>query len=159
MHMAHGAVDRCSEGRAAECCTQLVGAWNRHGGSGGVAVSAVWSVATPGVPIRAGGAGDRPRGADCRSLGADHAEDASERDPRSAGLLQGQWLDDQRDRDSSDHGLSRSYTQAWLNENDIGIAIKSNSIIRLTVCLAANFSKSTNSWFPIRFELLASVRG
>ena len=84
---------------------------------------------------------------------------ASERGSRCAGLLYGQWLDDQRDRDASDHGISCCYTRAWLSEDDIGIATKSNSIIRLTVCLAANFSKSTNSWFPIRFGLLASVRG
>jgi hypothetical protein len=29
----------------------------------------------------------------------------------------------------------------------------------LTACLAANFSKSTNSWFPTRFELSAGVPG
>src|SRR6478736_5355613 len=159
MHMSYGAVDRCSEGRAAECCTQLAGAWDRHGGSGGVAVSAVWPVATAGVPIRAGGAGDRPCGAGRRPLGADHAEDASERGPRCADLLHGQWLDDQRDRDASDHGLFCSYPRAWLSEGNIGIATKSSSIIRLIVCLAANFSKSTSSWFPIRFELSASVPG
>ena len=78
---------------------------------------------------------------------------------RDVRTYHGQWLDDQRDRDASDHGISCCYTRAWLSEDDLGIATKSNSIIRLTVCLAANCSKSTNSWFPIRFELLASVRG
>jgi hypothetical protein len=78
---------------------------------------------------------------------------------RCAGVLRNQWLDDQRDRDASDRDLSLSCTRAWLSEDDIGIATKSDSIIRLTACLAANFSKFTNSWFPTRFELSASVPG
>src|ERR1700722_793486 len=159
MHMAHGTVDRCSEGRTAECCTQPAGRWDRHGGNGGVAVSPVWHFATPGVPIRAGSAGDWPCGGYRRALGADHAEDASERGARCAGVLRNQWLDDQRDRDASDRDLSLSCTRAWLSEDEIGIGTKFDSIIRLTACLAANFSKSTNSWFPTKFELSASVPG
>jgi len=60
---------------------------------------------------------------------------------------------DQRDRDARDHGLSPSRTRAWLSDGRVGITTKSCLITHSTACLGANFSKSTNSWFPIRSEL------
>ena len=48
--MAHGAIDRCSEGRAAERGAQSVGARDKHGRCGGLVVSPVRALATSSVP-------------------------------------------------------------------------------------------------------------
>src|SRR6185437_3029271 len=92
MYMSHGAIDRCPEGRAAECRAQLAGAWNGHGGRGGVAVSPVRALAAPGIPLPSRSAGDRSCGAVGRTVGADHAEDTSECGARCAGLFGDQRL-------------------------------------------------------------------
>src|SRR6186997_989275 len=115
MRMSH-AVDRCREGRATERRAQLDGAGGWHAGSRRVAVAPVWPVATPGLPIPSGSAGDWPCGAVGRAVGADHAEDAGEHRARCAGVFGDQRLDTQRDRNARDHGLSRGRTWAWLTD-------------------------------------------
>src|SRR5271166_574138 len=87
MHMSHGAIDRCAEGRAAERGAQSAGARDRHGGRCGLVVSPVRAFATSGIPLPPRGAGDRPYGATCRTVGTNHAEDTSEYRARCASLF------------------------------------------------------------------------
>lgn len=157
MCMSHGAIDRCAEVRTAECSAQLAGARDGYDRRGCVAVSSVRALPTPSIPLPSGGAGDRPYGARRHAVGADHAQDATQRRARCAGLFDDQRLDPQRDRHARDHGFPRSRTRAWLTDGRVGIGIKFSSITRSTVCSISNFSKSTSAWFPTRSGLLASV--
>ena len=136
--MSHGAIDRGAEGGATERSAQLAVPRRQSGGGGPVFVARLRALAAPSVPLSSGGPGDRPFRTSRRTVGADHAQDAREHRPRSAGLFHHQRTDAGRDRDASGHRLSGDRPPAWVSGRSQA-GIRFTSPTRSTACSRANF--------------------